>query len=241
MAALLRNERFRTIGSVTLAVVLVVIFGFVAIPPVIADRDGGPSDGLQVQAPVDSALGAGDVGTERDVVLIGDSITEGAQPVLEQTLAPLYHTRVRGRGGYRVDQMEPYAIELATSHPGQVIINLGTNDVLRNWPIDKSVEALTRMVNDFSDAKCLHLVTINQHFSTEGNPGVRERAIVFDLALLKLAASKQIDVIDWNRVVNDDLAAGSPNGPLTVDSVHPNARGQAVLAALYTAALARCS
>ena len=97
-------------------------------------------------ATVDATAGPPPTGPDPtdDVAIIGDSITEQAEPLLLAELQPDSVVRVRGRGGYRIEQMEPYAVEAAAAEPEQVIINLGSNDVLLSWPLERSVEAYTR-------------------------------------------------------------------------------------------------
>ena len=227
-----------TAGAVLLAVVLVVVLGGLAVRRV-SDRWDGRRDALSADAVADEP--APGPGQTDDVAIVGDSITEMSDRTVHQVLDPQFHVRIRGRGGYRVEEMEPYAIELATSNPEQVVINLGTNDVLKNWPLDKSVSALDRMVKEFSGARCIHLVTINQWITNEADPGVRARAIVFNFAVRKIAADQHLDVIDWNAAIEADLKAGSPRGALTSDTIHPNATGQTALAQLYRAALDDCT
>ena len=195
-----------------------------------------------------AAIGSGFVSNEPatgpgptdDVSLIGDSITEQSEPVLHQVLDPTFKVRVRGRGGYRIEELEPYAIELATTKPEQVVINLGTNDVLKNWPVEKATAAMNRMVSTFKGARCVHIVTITEGMQSAQDPNQAARARVFNLQLRLIAFEHNLGVIDWATLIREDAAAGSPKGPLTSDTVHPTEEGQRRLAELYKSSLDGC-
>lgn len=232
------NSRWATTLSVLLALVLVVVLGGVALARV-ANRwearrtavagDVGPAEVPAGPGPTD------------DVALVGDSITEQAEETLLTSLRPPYHVRISGRGGYRIEEMEPYAIELATGKPEQVVINLGTNDVLRDWPLDKSVAALNRMVTKFKDTRCVHLVTISEHILIAEDPAIKDRAVALNAEIRKLAQSRNYDVIDWSGLVAGYVAQGEPEGSISGDTVHPSELGQKKLAELYREGLARCA
>lgn len=228
-------SRLANLAAVALTLVLVVALGGIAFRRV-ADR--WQSRVGDVVSITDGQTANGP-GPADDVALVGDSITEQSEATFHATLEPEYHLRVRGRGGYRIEEMEPYAIELATAKPEQVIINLGTNDVLDDWPVDKAVTALNRMIKDFAGARCLHLVTINESFYNEKLPDLGQRAAVFNLELRRIATANRIDVIDWSAAV---IADGTDNsaGPITSDTVHPTERGRKVLSDLYRTALDKC-
>jgi hypothetical protein len=232
------DRSWTTTGAVLLAIVLVAVLGGIALRRVQSDWSDRRDALADVVVSPDANVGPGPTD---DVAIVGDSITEMSESTVHAELDPHYHVRIQGRGGYRVEEMEPYGIELAESKPEQVIINLGTNDVLTNWPSDKSTAALKRVLADFAGARCIHVVTINEAILSTSSPGVDARAFVFNFGLRQLAADERLDVIDWAKAVKDDLAAGSPDGPLTSDSVHPNATGQKLLATLYHRALDACT
>ena len=136
--------------------------------------------------------------------------------------------------------MEPYAVEAAAADPEQVIVNLGSNDVLLSWPLDRSVEAYTRLLGYFDDARCVHLVTVNERFRSNVDEGLAFRALLLNNQIRLLAASAGARVIDWSKMVADYEAAGSPYGPITSDSVHPTELGQKMLADAYREGLRTC-
>ena len=229
------RSRLADLAAVGVALALVIVLGGIAFRRV---SDRWESRRIQVSSQDDGAA-ASAPGLVDDVALVGDSITEQADATFHAVLEPAYRVRVRGRGGYRIEEMEPYAIETATAKPEQVIINLGTNDVLDNWPVDKSVTALNRMIKDFSGTNCLHLVTINESLFNENVPGLSGRAALFNLQLRSIATSQGIDVIDWAAAVKAD-AELHPGDPITSDTVHPTERGHKVLAELYKKSLDAC-
>ena len=233
----MKDSRLANTAAVALALALVLVLSGLAIDRVVKRWDARHAGLSARSASNEPAAGPGPTD---DVSLVGDSITEQSESVLHQTLDPAFKVRIRGRGGYRIEEMEPYAIELATAKPEQVIINLGTNDVLKNWPIDKATAAMNRMVATFKSARCVYIVTITEGLYSEQDPNQSARALVFNLELRRVAASHGVKVIDWAGVVAQDAAAGSPKGPLTADTVHPTEEGQRQLAQLYKGALETC-
>lgn len=231
----MQTNRAVTYGAVALALALVVVLGGLALGRVADRADARREVNVGSGGPPPTGPDPTD-----DVVIIGDSITEQAEPMLLDALQPDSVVRVRGRGGYRIEQMEPYAVEAASAEPEQVIINLGSNDVLLSWPLDRSVEAYARMLGYFDDARCTHLVTVNQSFRSDSDAGLAYRALLLNGQIRELAASTGADIIDWAKMVSDYEAAGSPFGPITTDSVHPTELGQKMLADEYEEALRTC-
>ena len=231
----MQTSRAVTYGAVALALALVVVLGGLAVGRVAERADARREVSVDSGGPPPT----GPTPTD-DVVIIGDSITEAAEPMLLDELQPTSVVRVRGRGGYRIEQMEPYAVEAAAAEPEQVIINLGSNDVLLNWPLNRSVEAYRRLLDYFDDARCVHLVTVNQSFRSETDKGLAYRALLLNGQIRELATAAGADVIDWSTMVSDYEASGSPYGPITTDSVHPTELGQKMLADTYREALRTC-
>jgi lysophospholipase L1-like esterase len=174
------------------------------------------------------------------VVLLGDSITAGARPTLRSVLHDRYGPTIDGRGGMRVGEMWG-AAENASAFPfSQVVINLGTNDVLADdQDLDESLVTMAGMATLFPQADCVHLVTISEVMqSPTVDAGARARQ--FNAGLRELAASEeQIHLVDWAGIVSAD-EGGDPENRLTDDSVHPNAAGNRLLAEAYEEALDRC-
>jgi len=172
--------------------------------------------------------------------VIGDSITDISRPTLEDALASEYEVQIDGVGGARVDQMLGEADKLAATHPQQVVINLGTNDVVGKWPLDQSLRSYEEMVDKFPGTRCLHFVTVNEDIVALSDPDLRNRAVEYNNRLRALAAERKARVIEWDRIVRDYLAAGEPEGHLSTDSIHPTELGQRKLADAYRASLDAC-
>jgi hypothetical protein len=230
-----RSSRAVTYGAVALAVALVALLGGLAVGRVTDRADARRDLTIDDGGPPPTGPDPTD-----DVVIIGDSITEQAEPMLLDELQPDAVVRVRGRGGYRIEQMEPYAIEAAAAEPEQVIINLGSNDVLLSWSLDRSVEAYARLLDYFDDARCVHVVTVNERFFSMTDDGLGWRALLLNAQIRELAAENGADVVDWANMVADYEAVGAPYGPITTDSVHPTELGQKMLADAYRESLRTC-
>jgi hypothetical protein len=214
--------------------VLVAVVALVLLAAATALGRGVVHQGDAVEGPPRGA------GPTDDVVLIGDSITEQGDGMFHSTLEPTYRLQVRGRGGYRIDQMDGYAIELAETDPEQVVINLGTNDALLKHPLDKSAASLNRLVSRFPRARCVHIVTVNESMMSSVVPDLDLRARTLNAEIRSVASAHGFDVIDWSSFVAADIKRGSPDGELTSDTIHPNAVGQRKLAKMYKDALDQC-
>jgi lysophospholipase L1-like esterase len=174
------------------------------------------------------------------VAIVGDSITEQGTSVLTEDLTGGWHLRIDGRSGYTISQQVPAAQSLAAHDPHQVIVNLGTNDVMRADDLDQSAAILRQMVALFPAATCIHLVNINEGIVL-GGTSFAALSSQLNQAIAAIAADDpRLDVLDWSAAVRADEAAGHPDDPLLTDTVHPTRRGQHVLAALYADALAAC-
>lgn len=234
----MKENRWAAAGTVALALAVVLVLGGLAIGRV---SNRFEARRAAVSADVVLSEPAAGPAVNDDVALVGDSITEQSESTLHQVLDPTFKVRVRGRGGYRIEEMEPYAIELATTKPEQVVINLGTNDVLTNWPVEKATAAMNRMVTTFKNARCVYIVTITEGLFSAEDPNQAARALVFNLELRRIAAAHNVKIIDWAGLVRSDTASGSPQGQLTYDTVHPSEEGRRRLGQLYRSSLETCA
>lgn len=179
------------------------------------------------------------------VAVLGDSITELGRGSLEQELGSTYSLSISGRSGHTVEQMLGEAGRLADEADyDQVIINLGSNDVLQALPTEPSMAALEQMVAMFPEARCIHLVDINEHMVIASTGESRaEPAIGFNSALESFAAeSRRRSIVNWNEVASGHLNDEQPPwSTLTVDSIHPSHEGNDALNSLYSRALQGCS
>ena len=173
------------------------------------------------------------------VAVVGDSITEWGQGALRDDLGGDWDLSIDGRAGFRVAEQLPAAAELAAADPGQVVVNLGTNDVLQGRSPASAVEDLARMVELFPGARCIHLVTVNERM-VAGRGDLTTPARAVNDGIRRLADDdERITVVDWAATIDAD-ASGGGRDPLVYDTVHPTERGDHVLAGLYADALAAC-
>lgn len=178
------------------------------------------------------------------VVVLGDSITALGHGSLEESLGDTYGLSISGNFGKTVEQVIPEAQRLAGERSyDQVIINLGSNDVLQELPVDESMAAMRQMVALYPDARCIHLVDINEHMVIESTGEPRtDQAVAFNEALEELSGSDdRVSLISWNDVASEELNDDQPPwSNLTTDSIHPTDQGNDEIDRLYRTALRRC-
>lgn len=183
-----------------------------------------------------STLGASGFET---VAVIGDSITYQGRTVIEEVLGDDYVVLVDGRSGFRVGEQLPAAEKLALGVVDQVIIELGTNDVMQGWDLDRSGSDLRGIVELFSQTRCIHLVKVDESISSlDGEAGSRARRL--NAVMDEIAASEsRVSVVDWPTVVQR-YEVDNPGREITYDGVHPTEEGQQLLVEAYRDALASC-
>lgn len=183
------------------------------------------------------ASGSADDGTKPRALILGDSITDHGQRELNDTLGPLYALSIDGQDNFRIDDQLPVAERWATRPFQQVVINLGTNDAVQGWPLDQSTANLTKLVGMFPTAKCVHVTTINEHLrARSADVGAYAAALNSQIRALA-AADPRIRVVDWNAIVEANLAQGVD---LTSDGVHPTRDGGQQLIDAYEESMATC-
>lgn len=177
------------------------------------------------------------------VVLAGDSITERSAGALAGSIDGTF-----GLGGHDVEvvatsgatttDMEPEVIATAGDHPEQVVINLGTNDVVRTATVSEALASIDRMAAAFPDARCIHLVTVSESMVAFEDPdGPGPRAVELNQGILALADQHGYRTIRWDQIVADATARSEP---VTLDSIHPNDAGEALLVDAYQQAIESC-
>jgi len=182
------------------------------------------------------------------VAVLGDSITSLDAPDLESDLGGEYSFDISGHFGMTTDQVRSEAESLAQQDWDQVIINLGTNDVLQGHDASGAVENIAEYVAMFDSARCVHLVTINEHMQNQRDGrSPADGARLFNDSLRSFAESQErksqpkVTVIDWNAVAAQSLDDSEPpSSTLTSDSIHPTAEGNQALNRLYAEALGAC-
>lgn len=176
---------------------------------------------------------------DQPVAVLGDSITAIGQQQLITSAGRRFRLDVRAAFGARVDQQLAAADQAAAADPTQVVINLGTNDVLQGVPAEVSLQALETMASKFPHAKCIHFVLVNPALEQDGRRP-RDAALALNAGILQLAERLgRGDVIRWDNLSEAATNSAEPLG-LTDDGIHPSPRGQRELADAEVDALLRC-
>lgn len=184
--------------------------------------------------------GPSEVDLRPTVAIVGDSITEQGESALRQVLGDDWRLTIEGRSGATIAEQLPAARRVASGLPSQVIVNLGTNDVMRGDDLGRAADDLQEVVAAFPEATCIHLVTVNEGIVWDGEPAAA-RAEELNRSMTELAAAEpRVDVIDWSAVVAAYEAGDQADGPILTDTIHPSPRGQLALASHYAEALAAC-
>ena len=170
------------------------------------------------------------------VVILGDSITRLGADSLHAALDDDYSVHIVAKFGARTDEMQTDATLVARGRPDKVIINLGTNDAIQGYPAASTGHHLQQLLDTFDAARCTVFVTIDDALEVYGSPR-RAGAQAVNAEIRRIADGRpDVKVVDWNRIVAEN------GGILTVtsDGVHPNARGQKLLAEADLEALSSC-
>jgi lysophospholipase L1-like esterase len=171
------------------------------------------------------------------VLVLGDSITQQSDPTLHDGLDVAYDLTVWGIGGSRADEHVHDDELFRAVDPDQVIIDLGTNDVLQGIPPDQTIAALTRIGSACATARAIHFVTVTEGVFGEGSPELWARSVDLNARIEAMAAAHGWRVIPWHEIVDAYLEAGEPEGPITSDTIHPTDVGRRLLAAACARAL----
>lgn len=170
------------------------------------------------------------------VVLFGDSLTVLVMKDVTNGAKPDIDVTTKGTWGLRIDELIDPAAEVAATDPDQVVVNLGTNNVLQRRDIVASNQDLDRLVEELSDVRCIHLVTVNEQIHHLGGDFTKEARALND-EIRRLAARRlNTTVIDWNQMVLDHAG----DNIMDADTVHPNPAGITLLAAAYLEAIRAC-
>jgi hypothetical protein len=193
---------------------------------------------LIVLVAVQLASGAASQSDKPKVLVLGDSITDRGQQALKDELGPLYSLSMDGKTSFRTDQQMPSAERWSSREFEQVVLNLGTNDVIQGSGVDQGAQNLAAMVAMFPQASCVHLVTINEMIPREASPtAMRDAKALNEQVRALAAADPRIRIVDWAAIVSDEYAAGT--NP-TMDGVHPTEEGYEALASAYRTSLDTC-
>ncbi len=176
------------------------------------------------------------------VAVVGDSLVTFDEQALRTEMGDDFELVVSGNFGSQVLGAIPPAEIVSTTKAAQLIVNLGTNDVRAGTPVEQSMAALRALIGLFPDARCIHLVNINEHM-VDGVTGQTstDAARRYNDALEQLAESDdRLGIIDWNAEIEDTLQGDPPTSTLTTDSVHLTEEGNEALNGLYGRAVRGC-
>ncbi len=176
---------------------------------------------------------------EPPLAVVGDSITVVSSGVLAERLGPDHDVAMAAALGVTVEQMQDEAATLAARRPVQAVIELGSNDVLQDVPLETSRAQLEQMVSTFRDAgtRCVHVVNVSTVMRRNDGRWTGESAQRFNEMAAALAeADDAVVVVDWNGAV---VAAEERGESMVPDTVHPDGAGAEALATLVAASLDR--
>ena len=174
--------------------------------------------------------GCGRSGT--DVAVVGDSISVQLTPYLTEAAEGDFSIGIAAVSGATVGEMVDDAATLADSSPSILIVNLGSNDVIRGVPPEQSAADLERLLDQFTGVRCLVVVRVNENMFSYEKGYLTERAVATNAALAEVAARRGAVVIDWNAILDAERATpGTPD--MLLDTIHVTGYGAEVLTTAY--------
>ena len=178
------------------------------------------------------------------VAIVGDSITTFDREAAQDDLGQDYELTISGNFGDTIEQVLPEAEFVgSTQQYDQVIVNIGSNDVIGDLDVATSMGNLETLLSNFEAAECIWFVNINEYMlNLESFEKRTAEAEEFNAALEDFVErDDRLSIIDWaaatESTLNDDEP---PTSTLTKDSVHPTAEGNERLNELYRDALESC-
>jgi hypothetical protein len=193
---------------------------------------------LVTMALVTGALAACGLVDDRPVAgVVGDSITLQVVEEVRQQSDDDWRLDIRPMPGATIGEMLEDLDGVARRNPEQVIVNLGTNNVLRAVPPAASAAELEAMFATRGDVPCVHVVTVHDYIFSWEEGYLTDRSVAFNELLVDAAARHGAEVIDWTAVVTE--ARQAPEAPeVFTDTVHLAPAGIELLAEVYDRALA---
>ena len=174
------------------------------------------------------------------VVILGDSITEFGRDHLADVLGEDYELTVDGVFGARTGDRIDSAAAVAAAHPDQVVVNLGTNDVVVGTPLDQVRDDLDRLLGQLDSVECVHVVTVGENLVSDGLSLPRAgRAVNAQIAEVT-AQHPNAELLHWDRVQSAAGLRRDDPQALLFDGIHPDGDGLMVLAEGYAGALGDC-
>ncbi len=166
------------------------------------------------------------------VAVLGDSITHEAEAELRAALGALPGvtvTAIVGRPGGTFADLQDDADEVSASVPDVVVINLGSNDALKQVATETTLAELEAMYEKFPESMVV-AVAVTTRF-TDSWFDVRAQAVNDHLRARRDQWGVPAAVVAWDEIVAADDA-------ILHDGLHPTARGRARLAGAVAEAVA---
>jgi acyl-CoA thioesterase-1 len=166
------------------------------------------------------------------VAALGDSITQGygvryAYPELLRIWRPVAVHNLGTRGDTTADMLLRVPGVFATGPlPQTVIVMGGTNDVGHGWPAEVSVRNLRQITRNLRQAGRQPLLVL----PPPAGKLPRDALLALCRALRASARLDDVAFVDPWPAMEDPRRPGFLQGDLTEDQLHPNERGQYVLA-----------
>jgi lysophospholipase L1-like esterase len=174
------------------------------------------------------------------VAMLGDSIFFDAAATFQARYGEEWDFAFDAVPGATTTDQLGAAEELArrTDPRGQLVVELGTNDTFRGLPLEESRRSMERILADFPEARCIHLVTVTDEQREEEPKGPWVEAEAYNDMLREFERDPRVRIVEWAELLsaNDSRTTGS----LLRDNVHPNKRGEVALADLVAGSLADC-
>lgn len=159
-------------------------------------------------------------GAEGGVTLLGDSITSLASLDVTERLKDFDSVKDNAVWGIRVDEQLPTAEEIADRRPDQVVVNLGTNDVVQGRDPAAIVEDYGTLLDILDDITCVHVVTLNEHMKDDAALGAAAAQVNDGIRSLA-AEHDNVTLTEWSQI----FAYPGDNNLLMDDKLHPNEEG----------------
>lgn len=170
------------------------------------------------------------------VGIIGDSITDQLVPGIEDGFAGQDNIDVRAVPGATIGDMLDDAARMARTAPRILIVNLGTNDVLRGVAPEQSAADFTTLLDTYRTVECVVLVSVHENMFTYDEGYLTERARATNAALAEVAAARGVTVVDWTAAIAE--AQASPGSPdVLIDTIHLSLDGMLLLQDIYADAI----
>jgi lysophospholipase L1-like esterase len=181
-------------------------------------------------------VGCGWLDRPSGVAIIGDSITDQVAPDIGDGFAGQDVVEVRAVPGATIRDMLGEAARMSRGTPGILVVNLGTNDVLRGVPPERSAADLETMLDTFPSAECVVLISVHEYMFSFTEGFLTERAAATNAALAEVAAERGVTVVDWTAAIA--TAQSDPDAPdVLIDTIHLSTAGVDLLEGIYADAI----